>query len=292
MRGLREHVLRYAADDAELVKPLPRDGEGVVVGLDDFDDGAVLEPLGSRLVVSADGPYAFRLVRKSAVVHAATDVLAMGGEPRYLVDTVIAPDRDGAVEAIRCVAEQARALGLVVLGGNTMIEDDVEEPKVSLTVMGPLVAPEPLRDDAAEPGHEVVLVGEPIHGDTGERMEKARRLFDAFPRVAEAGLVRAAKDVTKGGLVAMAALVCAKSGVGMDLHSVPYPSLTRNWDNILVTVEPGDSEEVVSMCAERGCPACVIGEVVEEPVLRVSGEVLVDEDLMTEIADRIGVLKG
>ncbi len=283
---LREHVLRYAVDDVKVVKRLlPRRSEARV-GLADFDDAAVVS-VEDGLVVSADGPYAFRLVRKSAVVHAATDVLVVGGRPRFVVDTIIAPSEEGALEAAECIGRQARELGLEVLGGNTMVEDDVEEPKVSLTIMGELVAPEPITDEGAEPGDVVVLVGEPIHGGFEERMEKARRLFRAFPEVARRGLVKAAKDVTKGGLVAMAALVCAKSGVGMRLDSVPYSSITRNWDNVLAVVEEDDVEEVLRVCSECECPVSVVGRVVEEPVLEVAGRELVGEDLMDEIAERL-----
>ncbi len=288
---LREHVLRYAVDDVRVVKRLLPGESEAWVGLADFDDAAVVG-VENGLVVSADGPYAFRLVRKSAVVHAATDVLVAGGRPRFVVDTIIAPSWEGALEAAECIGRQARELGLEVLGGNTMVEDDVGEPKVSLTVMGELVAPEPITDRGAEPGDVVLLVGEPIHGGFRERMERARRLFRAFPEVARRGLVKAAKDVTKGGLVAMAALVCAKSGVGMRLDSVPYASITRNWDNVLAVVGEEDVGEVLEVCVERGCPVSVIGRVVEEQGLEVAGRVLVDEDLMGELVERLGQLEG
>ncbi|AAM02771.1 AIR synthase-related protein [Methanopyrus kandleri] len=287
---LRRHVLRYTVDDVKVVRLLPEFGRAEV-GLADYDDAAVVRVDG-KLVVSSDGPYAFRLVRKSALVHASTDVLVAGGEPRFAVDTIIAPTEKGALEAARRIGRQARALGIEILGGNTMIEDDVEEPKVSLTVMGPLVAPEPITDCGAEPGDSVLLVGEPIHGSFQERMERARRLFDTFPELARRGLVKAAKDVTKGGLVAMAALVCAKSGVGMDLNSVPYSSITRNWDNVLAVVSPDDVEEVLNVCAERGCPVTMLGEVIEEPVLRIAGRTLVDSELMAEIEDHFKTFKN
>ncbi|MBU4202113.1 MAG: hypothetical protein KKB85_03065, partial [Candidatus Altiarchaeota archaeon] len=60
-----------------------------LMGIEDWDDSVAVEFPGSKLVISVDGPYAKRLVMKSALIHASTDVVVNGAKPLFALDTVI-----------------------------------------------------------------------------------------------------------------------------------------------------------------------------------------------------------
>ena len=59
-----------------------------IMGIKDWDDSCAVEFSG-KLVVSTDGPYKKRLVMKSALIHAATDVIVKGAKPLFALDTLI-----------------------------------------------------------------------------------------------------------------------------------------------------------------------------------------------------------
>jgi selenide,water dikinase len=104
-------------------------GEGVVVGLDAPDDGAVVAPSSRHLVHSVDffrafidDPYAFGEI---AANHALNDIFAMGGLPRHALATaVVPPDRAAKVEeTLFQLLAGARACldreGVALIGGHS-----------------------------------------------------------------------------------------------------------------------------------------------------------------------------
>lgn len=228
-----------------------------VMGIRDWDDAACVEFSG-RLVASADGPYNKRLVLKSALVHAATDVVVKGARPEFALDTLIGPEED-VEEMLKSLKKQAEAMRIPLLGGNTLIED--AEPRCSLTVIGKLLLPEPIRDSTASKGDVVVLVGEPIWGEMDERLDKAKTLFAAWYDALESVKFTAAKDVTKGGLSAVVYEMEAKAAVKFRLDEVPYP-VSRNLDNFIATLPEFEYVNLEKACTQHGCRLAKIGEVV------------------------------
>ncbi|MEA3255628.1 MAG: AIR synthase related protein [Candidatus Altiarchaeota archaeon] len=230
-----------------------------VLGIKAWDDSVVMNFGGSRLVASVDGPYSKRLVMKSALIHAATDVVVKGGKPLFALDTLIGDELE-IREMITSLKNQSLAMGIPILGGNTMLEDS--EPKCSLTVVGELLLKEPIRDCNAREGDFLVLIGEPIWGSRGERILKAKKLFEAWFRILEKGIViNAAKDVTKGGLISTIYEVCYKSGRDYSLEKeIPF-SMTRNLDNFLVSVPEESYRDIVRICGESDCEVHRVGGV-------------------------------
>lgn len=231
-----------------------------VLGIGAWDDSVVMDFGGSKLVASVDGPYSKRLVMKSALIHAATDVVVKGGKPLFALDTVIGDDVE-IREMIASLKKQSLAMGIPILGGNTMLEDS--EPKCSLTVVGELLLKEPIRDCNAGEGDSLVLIGEPIWGTQGERILKAKRLFEAWFRILDEGIViNAAKDVTKGGLISTIYEVCDKSGRDYRLEkTIPF-SMTRNLDNFLVSVSREEYERILDICKRNDCGVVEVGRVI------------------------------
>jgi selenophosphate synthetase-related protein len=238
----------------DLIKPLT--GADPVMGIRSWDDSVCVDFEG-RLVVSVDGPYTKRLVLKSALVHAATDVVVKGGRPLFALDALIG-SRAEVEEMVESLRGQALALGFPILGGNTLFED--VEPRCSLTVVGGLVLDEPVRDSTAESGDVIALLGEPIWGEQPERLERAKTLFETwFTALDEGVVVHAAKDVTKGGLVSVVYEMEGKSGRGFNLREkLPYP-LTRNLDNFILALPEGEFLRLKGIAGSHGCGIVEIG---------------------------------
>lgn len=219
-----------------------------VLGVSDWDDAVCIDFGSERLVVSVDGPYAKRLVLKSALIHAATDVVVKGAKPLFALDTVIGT-REEVYEMVESLKKQALAMGIPILGGNTLYED--VEPRANLTVVGKLVIDEPIRDSASQSGDVIALIGEPIWGEQEERIRKARRLFDSWFSILDAGVtINAAKDVTKGGLVSVVYEMAGKSGKKFRLNDdLSYP-MTRNMDNFIVTLPEKAFTGIQEICSD------------------------------------------
>lgn len=226
-----------------------------VMGIGDWDDAIVIEFGGKKLVASVDGPYNKRLVLKSALVHASTDVVVKGAKPLLALDTLIGmkPDLEEMVESLK---KQAEALGIPILGGNTLFED--VEPRCSLVVIGELLLKAPIRDSTAEAGDVVCLLGEPIWGERDERIQKARTLFKTWYEIIKKARINSAKDVTKGGLTAVVYEMESKSKRKFQLADIPYAT-TRNLDNFIITLPDSEYAKLEKACLKHDCRLCRVG---------------------------------
>lgn len=231
-----------------------------ILGIRDWDDAVCVSFGGRKLVVSSDGPYTKRLVLKSALIHAATDVVVKGAKPVFATDTVIGPRED--VEAmIESLRRQALSMRIPILGGNTLFEDNAE-PRCSLTVAGELLLDEPIRDSTARKGDVIALLGEPIWGGQEQRIEAAKKLFDTWYAILSSGIaVNAAKDVTKGGLASVVYEMGGKSGLKFNLsRELPYP-MSRNLDNFVLTLCEEECDKMMVVCRKKDCRLLKVGVV-------------------------------
>ncbi len=229
-----------------------------LMGIKDWDDSVAVEFGGKKLIVSADGPYAKRLVMKSALIHASTDVVVKGAMPLFALDTLIGSEYE-AREMIQSLKRQALAMEIPILGGNTFFEET--EPKCSLTVAGELLTDEPIRDSTAKKGDSLLLIGEPLWGEQEERIKKAKAMFRAWFDIIMNVEIHASKDVTKGGLVSTVYEMEKKSGLEFKLNKNPLLSMTRNLDNLLVAVSPDDCEGIQAIAEKNKCRTYKVGEV-------------------------------
>jgi selenophosphate synthetase-related protein len=206
-----------------------------VMGAADFDDAVCVDFKG-RLLASTDGPYDMRLVMKSALVHAATDVVVKGGVPLFALDNL-----NGREEDVRQMLEslkiQAEFLKIPIIGGNTKIEEAT--PTACVTVFGKLLLDEPIRDCGANSGDVIALFGQPIWGQQEERLRKAKAMFEVWYDVLKEVRINSAKDVTKGGLISCIHEMEVKSRKKFKIDEYPYHK-TRNLDNFLITLSEQD----------------------------------------------------
>ena len=103
--------------------------------------------------------------------------------------------------------------------------------------------------------------------------QRLRGDIELLPAIAEAGLSRAAKDISQGGIVGTAAMLAECSGVAIDidLRKIPQPAevalerwlLTFPSFGYILSVKPWNVAETVARFAARDIAAAVIGSVTQ-----------------------------
>lgn len=200
-----------------------------------------------------------RTYGRIAATNALSDVFAMGGRPLTALALLGVPTDDVPPAAVAAIlaggARVARAARCALVGGHTIRNP---EPIYGLAVTG-LVDPRRLLTNArARPGDLLVLtkpLGTGIvttalkRGVCPPALErKAVALMGRLNRVgadlAEAGLVRAATDVTGYGLLGHLASMCRASGVGAEIEAGAVPAIGPGvWTLIERGCVPGGSKQ-------------------------------------------------
>ena len=233
--------------------------EDVRIGLHDADDAALLEiPPGRSLVQTVDGFRAFtgdlHLFGRIALVHAASDLYAMGAEPHSALVTVTLPYAEKPLVAndlrqlMGGISEEARRLGVTLLGGHT---SEGTETAVSITMNGLTGSDAVFRKGGLRPGDGLVLA-KPL--GTGVILAadmhlKARGSWvdavfegmlqsnaEAARILAEAG-IPAVTDVTGFGLAGHLVEMLEASGTGAELEIDRIPLYAGTADCVAAGVE-------------------------------------------------------
>lgn len=273
------------------------------------DDAALLDPPpGRQLVLAADAMVAGvhflpddppETVGRKLLRVNLSDLAAMGAAPLgYLMTTAFPKDTadDWIAGFVRGLAEDQRAYGLAVLGGDT-----VSTPgpmALSLTILGSVVPGAALRRRGARPGDQIWVSGTIGDGAFGLRVLRGllppdpaghlvRRYRLPEPRLALGaalvGVARAAMDVSDG-LVQDLGHLCRAGGCGAVLEAARVPlsspaaaavaadpallalALTGGDDYELLFAAPAEAEaEVQARAAAAAVPVTRIGRFVEGP---------------------------
>ena len=232
----------------EIVRGLTGHGNpGVLVGLDDGDDAAVVLVDERTAVVATadfftpvvDDPYDWGRI---AAANALSDVYAMGGRPVVAVNLVGWPravlPTELLTEVLRGGLDVARLADCHVGGGHSI---DDPEPKYGMAVTGIADPQRLLRNDSAAAGVPISLT-KPLgigvlnnrHKTTGEVFPEAIATMVALNRDASvaalAAGITAATDVTGFGLLGHLFKMARASGVTavIDAAAVPYLDGTRS----------------------------------------------------------------
>ena len=206
-----------------------------------------------------------------------SDIAAMGGRPIAVVNAIWANGEVGAAPVLAGLREAARAFAVPVVGGHTNVRTD--RGQLSAAILGR--AKRLLTSFDAEPG-DVLVASIDLRGRYREPFsnweaattaphERLRGDIELLPAIAEAGLSRAAKDISQGGIVGTAAMLAECSGVGIDidLRKIPKPAevalerwlLTFPSFGYLLAVKPWNVAETVARFAARDIAAAAVGPV-------------------------------
>ena len=217
----------------------------LIVGTETSDDAGVFRLRVDLAIVNTvdfftpivDDPYTFGQI---AAANALSDVYAMGGDPVTALNIVGFPkgklDLDILTDIIRGGSERVRAAGAVVIGGHSIID---EELKYGMAVTGVIHPDRVIRNVGVQPGDALVLTKPLGTGiiSTALKRRKASptsvraavrsmiRLNDTASAVMRGFPVHACSDVTGFGLLGHAFEMASGSVVTIVLQSRALPVL-------------------------------------------------------------------
>jgi selenide,water dikinase len=223
----------------------PFESPDLIVGTETSDDAGVFRLRPDLAIVNTvdfftpivDDPYVFGQV---AAANALSDIYAMGAEPKTALNIVAFPkgklDLEVLGEIIRGGAERAREAGAVVIGGHTIID---EELKYGMAVTGVVHPDQVIRNVGVQPGDALILTKPLGTGIITTALKRRTASRDAV-RAAIASMVslnntasaimrgfavHACSDVTGFGLLGHAAEMAGGSRVTIVLEAAKLPLL-------------------------------------------------------------------
>ncbi|GGB85583.1 methanogenesis marker 2 protein [Marinobacterium zhoushanense] len=215
-----------------------------------------------------------------------SDIAAMGGRPRAVVNALWNHDPDNARQIFEGMSAAADTFGVPIIGGHTNLR--ANQPQLAVSILGH--ARRLLSAFAARPGQ--VLVAAVDHrgafrkpylnwnAATTAPAERLRGDIALLPEVAERELAFAAKDISQAGLLGTALMLLESSGVGarIDLDALPKPDGV-SWSDwlcafpsfgYLLTTDSERLPELLALFHNRDISAAAIGTITAEQQLWVS----------------------
>lgn len=218
----------------------------LIVGPDIGEDAAVVRFAGGMMAVKTDPiTFATDAIGWYLVCVNANDVASMGADPRWMLATLLLPERETTEESVisiaRQIAQACRKLDITFCGGHTEVTAGLDRPIAVGTMIGRLDRP-PITSSGARPGDLILMSKRPAIEATSiiarerekelsarvpyEVIEKGKKmLFDpGISAVREARAVRemdgihAMHDLTEGGVYNGILEICIRSKVNAIIH--------------------------------------------------------------------------
>lgn len=212
-----------------------------------------------------------------------SDIAAMGGRATALLDAVWAPDEASVLPLLRGLRDASAAYGVPIVGGHS----NLRSPELGLSVSVTGRATKLISSFAARPGD--LLVAAIDHRGAYRNFDnfcaalqaphtRLRADLALLPELAEAGLVRAGKDISQGGIAGTALMLAECSGCGFDINAddlplpagIPLARWLRSFPSFgfLLSVDPAAAPKVCARFQARDITAAVIGRATEGSQLR------------------------
>jgi selenide, water dikinase len=234
----------------------------LLVGLDTSDDAGVYKVTDDIALIQTvdyftpivDDPYTFGQI---AAANALSDVYAMGGRPKTVLNIVGFPIKalgpEVLAEILKGAADKTKEAGAIIVGGHSI---DDQEPKFGLSVTG-YVHPEKFyRNVGSKPG-DVLVLTKPIgvgvlttgikRNEVTEEQERAVTLAMATLNKQAAELLEefsptAVTDVTGFGLLGHSTEMAKGSGVTFEINLSNVPVLDGTYELINKGIVPGGTK--------------------------------------------------
>lgn len=243
---------------AGLLARAPVSDPRVLVGPGTGLDCAILD-LGERCLVFKSDPITFATeeIGWYAVQVNANDIATTGGDPRWMLATLLLPEGQATPGLVEAIFEQlsgaCRSLGVSLVGGHTEVTYGLKRPIISAALVGEVARERLVMPGGARPGDALLLTkGVPVEAVSMIAREFPARLSDILSKqeqdeardylytpgisvvrdariATRAGQVTAMHDPTEGGLAsALWELADAsRARLEVDLTGVPVPALAR-----------------------------------------------------------------
>jgi phosphoribosylformylglycinamidine synthase len=253
-----------------------------------------------------------------AVAEAARNVACAGGEPIGATNCLNFgnPQKPEIMwqfaKAVEGLGDACRALGIPITGGNVSLYNETDGravlPTPVLGVVGLIEqADRAVRRAVRTSGDLLVLLGESypelggseylkvVHGlirgvPPALDLERERALQRLLVDGAAAGLIESAHDCAEGGIAITVAEKSFDTGLGASIDLTPTASsrgfelvatlFSESASRVVVSVKPGQLDELQARARQAGIPAAVIGTVGGDRLrMSVGGQVVIDESL-------------
>lgn len=212
----------------------------------------------------------------SAVMANVSDITAMGGRATAVVNAYWHHDAHGSEQLLAGMRAACDAYGLILAGGHTSLAPG-NTPALAVAITG--WASSLLSTLHVRPGQIIAMAVDldgQWHGDApywkafeNVPSQRLRDKLEVIPRLAEAGLLKAAKDISNAGILGTLLMLLEPNhcGARLDLDALPRPAgcaLSR-WLKVfpsygfLLTLEPHDLDTVAAAFAFEGLHCEAIG---------------------------------
>ncbi|MEM4347427.1 MAG: AIR synthase-related protein [Candidatus Altiarchaeota archaeon] len=256
-------------------------------GIQQGDDSVIVE----NLVANMEGPYPLKIGRKTGLIHTCSDIVVMGAKPLFALNAMQVSNMKEANETAEDIKKQSIGLGVPIIGGNTQMEKMLE-PCVSFVVIGKLISKE-IPDSGAVENDSLLILGDVIEGEIGERVYRANVKFKTFLEILEKGIdVHASKDCSRGGWFGNLAEMLIKSKKGAEITSVPYPRLSHYMGNYIISVPENEVRKIIEISMKNNCPVVEIGKVTSEQKISIGKEVLITKKRMLSLIKKFPFKKA
>ncbi|MBR2255226.1 MAG: methanogenesis marker 2 protein [Candidatus Methanomethylophilaceae archaeon] len=281
-------------DIQRVVDSLPVDGFPRVFA-SRGEDAAALDA-GDRFILFAADGIMESLVRSEpyyagyfSVLVNVNDIAAMGGRALGMVDVLSSTGEGLSSEILRGIREGIRKFNVPVVGGHT--HPDSNYDAIDISIVGEVRKDAILLSSTARPGDDIVFAID-LEGFYPEKLpyayvttvdrsdEMVRDQMEAVAVIGERHLAHACKDMSNPGHVGTLGMMLESSRVGgtVDIRKIPIPdgvdpilwAKSYQGCGFCLSVDPSDSEEVISIFEKVGCTGAVVGKVENGHELRLT----------------------
>ena len=250
------------------------------------EDAAVIERGDESLLIAADGIWSKLMdadpewAGYCAVLVNIHDILAMGGTPLALVDVFSASSTEVCNRVLAGMSEATKKFGVPVVGGH--VHPDTTYNALDVAIIGTAKTDSVIYSCTAQEGQDVLAAVDldgRVHPScslcwdttTMKHPELLRRQLQTMPRLAQQHLVTAGKDISNPGLLGTLGMLLevSEAGAVVELDRIPIPDgmdmhlWLRMYPGMgfVLTVQPQNVQEVVSIFEAAGMAAAKIGEI-------------------------------
>jgi AIR synthase-related protein len=221
----------------------------------------------------------------SAVMANVSDITAMGGRAMAVVNAYWHHDAQAASQVMAGMQAACAAYGLIMAGGHTS-QAPGHPAALAVAVTG--WARSLLSTLHVAPGQVIAMAVDldgQWHGEApywkafeNHSPQRLRDKLEVIPRLAEAGLLQAAKDISNAGILGTLLMLLepTKCGALIDLSALPRPDAPlKRWLQVfpsygfLMTLERKDLATVEAAFAFEGIHCACIGEIDSSTRLQV-----------------------
>lgn len=226
----------------------------------------------------------------SAVMANVSDITAMGGRATAVVNAYWHHDDSAAQQMLAGIRAACEAYGLMLAGGHTSLAAN-HPTALAVAITG--IASKLLSTLHVKPGQVIAMAVDLEgywHADStywkafeGVPAERLRSKLEVLPRLAEAQLLHAAKDISNAGVLGSLLMLLETTGCGadIDLRQLPCPVVVDadfdlgRWLQVfpsygfLMTLDEADWPNVQAAFAFEGLRCERIGQVNDSAELSV-----------------------